>query len=76
MDLRNLMTVSESVALAALERRESRGAQFRDDYPDKDEALGRINHVVRKGPNGEMQLEAIPVQDLTEEMHQIIEDNK
>jgi succinate dehydrogenase / fumarate reductase flavoprotein subunit len=33
LDLQNLLTVSEAIAHAALERRESRGAQFREDYP-------------------------------------------
>ena len=31
MDLHNLMTVSEAVTRAAIERKESRGGQFRDD---------------------------------------------
>ena len=76
MDLRNLMTCSEAIALAALQRRESRGAQFRDDYPDKDEALGKTNHVIRKAPDGSMALESVPIQDLPADLQQIIEDNK
>ena len=32
MDLHNLLTVSEGITKAALVRKESRGAQFRDDY--------------------------------------------
>src|SRR5207247_8903033 len=35
LDLKNLMTVSDAITRAALERKESRGAQFRDDYPSK-----------------------------------------
>ena len=35
MDLNNLMTVSEAVTRAAIERKESRGGQFRDDYPEE-----------------------------------------
>ena len=62
MDLRHLMTVSEAVALAALERKESRGAHFREDYPDKDENEARDSIIVRKGADGEMQVtrEALP----------------
>ena len=37
LDLKNLLTVSEAITRAALERKESRGAQFREDYPEKDE---------------------------------------
>ena len=75
MDLRHLMTVSEAIALAALERKESRGAHFREDYPDKDENEARDSIIVRKGPDGEMQVtrEALPavradLQTVIEEM--------
>jgi succinate dehydrogenase flavoprotein subunit len=48
LDLWSLLAVSECVTLAAIERRESRGAQTRDDYPKTDPELGRMNIVVRK----------------------------
>ncbi len=35
LDLRNLLTVSEAIARSAIERTESRGGHFRDDFPDK-----------------------------------------
>jgi succinate dehydrogenase / fumarate reductase flavoprotein subunit len=63
MDLHNLLTVSEAVTRAAILRKESRGAQFRDDYPKKDNAkFGRVNSIIAKGAGGEMQirLESIP----------------
>ena len=50
LDLENLLTVSEAIARAALERKESRGAHFRDDYPAKTKTTGRFNIVIRKGP--------------------------
>ena len=49
LDLHNLLTVSEIVTRAALERKESRGAHFRDDFPAKDEQSGKFNIVARKG---------------------------
>ena len=49
LDLHNLLTVSEIVTRAALERKESRGAHFRDDFPAKDEQSGSFNIVARKG---------------------------
>ncbi|WP_438767846.1 succinate dehydrogenase flavoprotein subunit [Kushneria sp. TE3] len=37
LELDNLMEVAEATAIAALERRESRGAHSREDYPDRDD---------------------------------------
>jgi succinate dehydrogenase / fumarate reductase flavoprotein subunit len=61
LDLGNLLTVSEAIARAALERQESRGGHTRDDYPVADPRLGKVNVVVR-AKNGEMTVsrEALP----------------
>ena len=48
LDLSNLLTVSEAVTRSAIERKESRGAQFRDDYPAKDTAFGKVNIAGKK----------------------------
>ena len=48
LDLHNLLTVSELITRAANQRKESRGAHFRDDYPQKDDSIGRCNIVVRR----------------------------
>jgi succinate dehydrogenase / fumarate reductase flavoprotein subunit len=76
LDLENLLTVSEAVARAALERKESRGAHFREDFPSKDAAWGKTSLVLRKGKDGAMQLlrEALP--EMPFELKQIIEENK
>jgi succinate dehydrogenase / fumarate reductase flavoprotein subunit len=76
LDLPNLLIVSEAVTRAALERRESRGAQFRDDYPAKAEAFSGFNIVVRKGPDGEMRLERAPIPPMPAELKAIIEEMK
>src|SRR5438105_6550652 len=60
LDLPNLLMVSEAVTRSALERRESRGAHFREDFPDKDAALGTVNVVVLKGTDGTMQVTPVP----------------
>src|SRR5438094_824241 len=52
LDLKNLLTVSEAITRAALERKESRGAQFREDYPNKDDAFGKVNTIVSKASDG------------------------
>jgi len=76
LDLHNLLTVSEIVTRAALERKESRGAHFRDDYPAKDEQAGKFNIVARKGPQGEVQLTREPIPPMREDLKQIIEEMK
>jgi succinate dehydrogenase / fumarate reductase flavoprotein subunit len=76
VDLKNLLTVSQAIALAALERRESRGAHFRDDYPEKDPHFGTFNIVVRKGPDGEMQIGREPLPEMPAELKNIIEEMK
>jgi succinate dehydrogenase flavoprotein subunit len=76
IDLNNLLTVSEMVAKAALERQESRGAHFRDDYPSKDNNFGSFNIVIRKGPRGEMETIRELIPPMPPELKQIIEEMK
>ena len=76
LDLPNLLTVSEAVTRAAIEREESRGAHFREDRPSKTAALGKISMVVREGPAGEMQVTRQPVPEMPPELKQIIEEMK
>ena len=76
LDLANLLIVSEAITRAAIERRESRGGHFRDDYPEKDPAGASFNVVIRKGTGGEMQLSREPVPEMPPELKQIIEEQK
>ncbi len=57
IDLHNLLTVSEAITRAALVRKESRGAHFRDDFPNKDAALGGFNVILRKTPEGDARVD-------------------
>jgi succinate dehydrogenase / fumarate reductase flavoprotein subunit len=76
LDLDNLLIVSEAITRAAIERRESRGGHFREDYPEKDSSAGRFNIVVRKGPDGEMQLSREPIAEMPAELKRVIEEQK
>jgi succinate dehydrogenase / fumarate reductase, flavoprotein subunit len=76
IDLNNLLTVSEAITRCALERRESRGAQFREDYQAKDPESGKINLVVRKGTDGKMQMQRVPIPEMPAELKQVIEENQ
>jgi succinate dehydrogenase / fumarate reductase flavoprotein subunit len=76
LDLQNLVVVSEMVTRAALERKESRGAQFRDDFPTKDDAYAGFNIVISKGASGEAQLRREPIPPMPDELKQIIQEMK
>jgi succinate dehydrogenase / fumarate reductase flavoprotein subunit len=77
LDLKNLLTVSEAVTRSAIERKESRGAQFRDDYPGKDDAQwGKVNIVLGKSPDGSMQLKREPIPPMPQHLKQVIEENR
>jgi succinate dehydrogenase / fumarate reductase flavoprotein subunit len=76
LDLQNLLTISEAVARSAVERKESRGGHFREDFPDKDPAFGQVNHVIQKGADGGMQLSRRQIPPMPAELKQVIEENK
>jgi succinate dehydrogenase / fumarate reductase flavoprotein subunit len=73
LDLHSLLTVSEAVTRAALVRKESRGAQFRDDYPAKDtNNFGKVNTVVWRDSEGRMQVRLDPIPPMPEELKEAI----
>jgi succinate dehydrogenase / fumarate reductase, flavoprotein subunit len=74
LDLRNLLTVSEAIALAALERKESRGGHFREDYPDKEPEFGKFNLSLRQDADGRMQISRVPIPEIPEELRKVIEE--
>jgi len=74
LDLKNLLTVSEAITRAALERKESRGGQYRDDHPQKDPAWGKKNIVVKRQSDGSMSISEVPIPEMPVELKQIIED--
>ena len=76
LDLAHLLTVSEATTRSAVERKESRGAHFREDYPDKDAASGRFNIVVRQGADGTMQVRREPLREMPDYLKQIVEEMK
>ena len=73
MDLRSLLAVSEAIALAAIERKESRGAHTRDDYPDTSPEWGKSNIVVRIGLGGEANVSLEPLPEMPVELRELVE---
>jgi succinate dehydrogenase / fumarate reductase flavoprotein subunit len=76
IDLENMVIVSEAITRAALLRKESRGAQFRDDFPSKDSEWGKCNIVISRGTDGEMQVEKREVVPMPDELKAVIDEMK
>jgi succinate dehydrogenase / fumarate reductase flavoprotein subunit len=76
LDLDNLLTVSEIIARAGIERKESRGGHFRDDYTERSDDWAKTNLKISEGADGSVKVERVPVVPLTDEMKQVIEENK
>jgi succinate dehydrogenase / fumarate reductase flavoprotein subunit len=74
LDLTNLLTVSEAIARAAIERKESRGAQFREDYPAKDPELGKVHIIVSKAQDGSMNVVKETIREMPAELADIIKE--
>jgi succinate dehydrogenase/fumarate reductase flavoprotein subunit len=51
-ELKNMLLVGEAVARSALLRKESRGAHFREDFPDEGRDVWIKNTRVKKGNRG------------------------
>ncbi len=74
LDLKHLLTVSEAIAVAALERKESRGGHFREDYPNKEKEFGMFNFSLKRDPDGQMQISRVPIPEMPEELRKVIEE--
>jgi succinate dehydrogenase / fumarate reductase flavoprotein subunit len=75
LDLRNLISVSEAITRSAIERKESRGGHFRDDYPDKHQEFATLNVMVKQTAGG-MQVTRLPLPPIPPELQQVIEEQK
>jgi succinate dehydrogenase / fumarate reductase, flavoprotein subunit len=76
MDLANLVSISEAITRSALERKESRGGHFRDDFPEKDPEAATFNVVCRQAPDGSMAVTREPIPPLPPDLARIIEEQK
>jgi len=74
LDLKHLLTVSEAITRSALNRKESRGGHFREDFPDKSAEDAKVNIVISKGADGSMQLRREPIPSMPEELKQVVEE--
>ena len=74
LDLRHLLSNSEACARAALERKESRGAHSRVDFPDKDKEWGGFTVVLKRGSEGNMEVRRDALPPVREDLEKIIEE--
>jgi succinate dehydrogenase / fumarate reductase flavoprotein subunit len=72
LDLDSLLTISEAITRAAIERKESRGGHFRDDFPEKNPEYAKFNIVLKKGSDGQMVLRREPIAPLRPDLQEII----
>ncbi len=70
LDLRNMMLISRCIAMAALERTESRGGHTREDHPKMDPQWRQINLVLglETVPTGKVILKRQPVPTMRTEL--------
>jgi succinate dehydrogenase / fumarate reductase flavoprotein subunit len=76
LDLRNLLDVAEAITRSALERTESRGGHFREDFPAKDAAWGQQNVSLRRGDDGAMRVSRVRIPDMPAELVRIVKENQ
>jgi succinate dehydrogenase / fumarate reductase, flavoprotein subunit len=75
LDLASLLTVAECSALAALERKESRGGHTRDDYPKTDSEWGKVNVVLRQ-KDGSVQVSREALPPMPDDLKALFEEKK
>lgn len=73
-DLRGALTSAEASIRGAIERRESRGAHQRTDYPDLDESM-KVNFRIRLDDNGKQRISSEPVPPISGDLLPIVEDD-
>jgi succinate dehydrogenase / fumarate reductase, flavoprotein subunit len=74
IDLHNMLTVSEAITRSALERKESRGGHFREDFPGKDPAFSLFNIAVTRDAAGQMTVTHVPLPEMAPELKKVIQE--
>jgi succinate dehydrogenase / fumarate reductase flavoprotein subunit len=70
IDLKNMLLCAEMVAVAAIERKESRGGHTRNDYPVADPEWGTKN-VVLSEKDGTVSFQHQPLPEMPDELKEL-----
>jgi len=76
IDVRNLLAVAEAITRSAIERKESRGGHFREDYPQKGDEFATFNIMVKRAGDSAMQVSRVPIPALPDSLKDVIEEQK
>jgi succinate dehydrogenase / fumarate reductase flavoprotein subunit len=76
LELTHMITVAEAIARAALQRQESRGGHYREDFPEKSDALGKVNINIKKDEKGEMIVTPVSKPKMRDDLQQIVNEMK
>ncbi len=75
IDIHNMLLISETVARAALERKESRGGHTRDDFPMTDDYWAKRNVIVEFDDAGAVSIRQQDLPQITDELAELLEAN-
>ncbi|SHH53642.1 succinate dehydrogenase subunit A [Chryseolinea serpens] len=76
LELTHMITVAEAIARAALQRKESRGGHYREDFPEKSDAFGKVNINIKKDDKGEMTVTQVTKPKMRDDLQQIVNEMK
>ena len=66
-DVTNMLTLSEAIVRTAIDRKESRGSQWRLDHLEQDADLGTVNFIARRDGDA-MRVVAEPLEPMPDEL--------
>jgi len=71
-DLRSMLVNAEALLRSAIERKESRGAHARSDYPKLDDQMAKVNFVTFKTAEG-MDVKSEPIPEMPDYLAEAVQ---